>query len=430
MKPRISLHFTTGLALVLALSGCKKEAATPPKPTPKVRVALPLTQQTMDWDDYTGRVEAIQQVDIRSRVSGYINTISFSEGTVVKEGDPLFIIDPKPYQAELQRAEAESERAKAQAQLAQLEFDRAKKLSDQKVISIEEFDAKAANLSQGNSNVRSSEAAVETAKLNLDYCYIKAPVSGKASSAKVTVGNLVQPGGEILTTIVSQDPMYVYVDADENAFLRYQKMCQGGTVSSQAIPILLALSNETGFPHRGTLDFFDNRVDPNTGTIRMRGVFKNDPSFLTPGLFCRVRVPGSNPYEGMLLPDSAINTDQSQKYVLTVDKDNNVVYTKVELGPLNGGMRVIKSGLKADDHVILAGFHLAQPGKPVVPQLEKLELKEDLTGVLPPQAHDESTRTAAAALTTGKPAPEASDAPKAPAEVTAESGKSKPEGQD
>lgn len=417
------------LAAFAGLTACQEEAAAPPKPTPKVRVALPLTQETMDWDDYTGRVQAIQQVEIRSRVSGYINTISFTEGSLVKEKDPLFIIDPRPYEAELQRAEADLERAKAQAALAKLEFDRARTLTAQKVISVEEFDAKSANASQSNSNVRSAEAAVETAKLNLSFCYITAPVSGKVSSAKVTVGNLVQPGGEVLTTIVSQDPMYVYVDADENAFLRYKKMCEGKSVAEQSIPILLELSNETGYPHRGTLDFFDNRVDPNTGTIRMRGVFKNADGFLTPGLFCRVRVPGSAPYQGMLLPDSAINTDQSQKYVLTVGPENKVVYNKVELGPLNGGMRVIKSGIKSDDRVILAGFHMAQPGTVVEPQLEEIKLNEPLLGYLPPNGEDQALREAAGALANGHAAPEAPAAPPAPEAVTS-STKATQEGKD
>jgi multidrug efflux system membrane fusion protein len=401
------------LALAVSLAGCKKEVAAPAKPTPKIRVAHPLEQQTMDWDEYTGRVEAIQQVDIRSRVSGYINTISFTEGAVVKQGDLLFVIDPLPYQAELARAEAELERAKAQSDLAKAEFERARKLIEQKVISIEEFDAKAASASQASSNVRSAEAAAQSAKLSLSYCHITAPVDGRVSLAKVTVGNLVQPGGEILTTIVSQNPMYVYIDADELSYLRYQGMSKGKKSGldpqEKNVTILLALANETGWPHEGAFDFFDNRVDPNTGTIRMRAVFENKDNFLTPGLFARVRVPGSQPYQGMLLPDSAINTDQSQKYVLTVNADNKVEYKKVELGPLNDGFRVIKSGLSAQDRVVLAGFHAAPPGATVEPQLEKLELKTPDLGYNLPAKNKNATLEAAAQLASGLTAPAKDD---------------------
>lgn len=400
------------LFLILGLAACKQEATVAAPPTPEVPVATPLDMATMDWDDYTGRIEAIEQVDIRSRVSGYINKIEFKEGSVVQKGDQLFVIDPRPYQAELARAEAELERAKAQEQLTKLEFDRAKTLTDQKVISVEEFDAKAASASQSSSNVRGAEAAVETARLNLDYCYIKAPVAGKVSLARITEGNLVQPGGEILTTIVSQDPMYVTIDADENAFLRYKEMCGGKDLKTKTITILMALSNEKGYPHQGRLDFFDNRVDPNTGTIRMRAIFENKSGYLTPGLFARVRVPGSLPYEGLLLPDSAINTDQSQKYVLVAGPEGKVEYRKVELGPLNGGLRVVKSGLSAEDQVVLQGFHAAQPGSTVKPRLEELRIDEEALQFFPkPAATARDTAPTPADGASAEPAPEQEAAP-------------------
>jgi len=377
------LVFSLGLLLALAACG-KKEAAGPPQRPPlEITVAEPLEREGVDWDEFTGRVAAIEVVDIRARVDGYLTEIRFRDGDEVKKGDLLYVIDPRPYMAEVKRNEADLGRARAQLDLARQEHERAESLQKSRAIAAADFDAKVTALAQAQATVESGEAALDTARLNLEFCYIKAPVAGRLSRTTVTVGNLVESGKEVLTTLVSQDPMYVYFDADENALLRYQQMSSGGAGNwdaaekSKPVPVELALANETGYPHKGRLDFVDNRVDSNTGTIRLRGVFENPKGHLTPGLFARVRVPGSAPYTARLVPDPAIGTDQGNHFVLVVDAENKVQYRRVVLGPMHGGLRVIRSGLEPGEKIATTGLQMLTSGTLIAPKPVTLEIQTE-----------------------------------------------------
>lgn len=361
---------SVSVAVILATAaGCSKPAEQAgAQPAPELPVANPLQEKVIDWDVYTARVEATDNVDIRSRVGGYLSEVAFKDGDHVEKGTLLFVIDPRPYEAEVRRASGDLDQAKAQYDLAKLEYDRAESLRKKSVISSEEHDSKKTNLTQANSAIQSSEAALETAKLNLEFCRIKAPITGRVGQAMVTVGNLVQPAEKVLTTITSQDPMYVYFNADENSYLRYQELIGKKGWESAKMPVQLERANESNYPHAGTLDFVDNRIDPSTGTIRMRGVFENKDRLLTAGLFARVRVPSSEEYEAMLIPDSAVGNDQGQTFVLVVDDKNTVQHRPVELGPLYDGLRIIRSGLKPEDRVALSGLMIARPGMQIQPK--------------------------------------------------------------
>jgi multidrug efflux system membrane fusion protein len=369
----------SGLALVgLLLAGCGKpapEAGAPP--APELPVASPLQQKVTDWDIYTARVEATDIVDVRSRVGGYLSEVAFKDGDYVQKGTLLFVIDTRPYEAEVKRAAGVLEQARAQFGLAKLEYDRAASLRQKSVISSEEHDSKKANLTQANAAIQSSEAALDTATLDLEFCRIHAPISGRVGRAMVTVGNLVQPAEKVLTTIASQDPMYVYFNADENSYLRYQALLGKDGWGNGKMPVGLERADEKNFPHTGTLDFVDNRIDPSTGTIRMRGVFENKEGLLTSGLFARVRVPASEEYEALLIPDSAIGNDQGQNYVLVVDDKNTVQNRPVEIGPLYNGLRIIRSGLQPEDRIALSGLMVARPGTVIQPK--PTEIKPPVT---------------------------------------------------
>ncbi len=360
----------------LFLAACGKQgpaesAAPPPR---EITVAQPLQSEGIDWDEFTGRIEAVENVEIRTRVDGYLTDVSFSEGDLVKKGDLLFVIDPRPYEAEVRRTAAELERAKAQLLLAEQEHDRAESLRKTRAIAAADYDTKVTAFHQAKAAVESSRAAVDIAKLNLEFCHIKSPIDGRVGQRRVTQGNLVETGKDILTTLVSQDPMYVYFNADENALLRYQKISGSWTTQGEsAIPVELELADEAGFPHKGKLDFIDNRVDPGTGTIRLRGVFDNAKDRLTPGLFARVRVPGSEAYKAFLVPDAAIGTDQGKRFVLVVGADDVVEYRPVTLGPLRGGLRVIRTGLAAGEKIATTGLQLISSGAKITPKLISLE---------------------------------------------------------
>ena len=352
-------------------------------PPPKVTVSKPLQREVMEWDEYTGRLEAVDSVDVRARVSGYLQSIHFTDGQVVKEGDLLFVIDPRPYQAELDRAEAELKLAQARLSLAKNDLARAKNLLSARAISEEEADTRASDEKVAAATVQQAEAAVKAAKLNVEFTQVRAPISGLISRKYVTEGNLINggTGGTLLTTIVSLNPIYCYFDADEQSFLRYNRMGLEGLrpdKRTEESPAYLELADETGYPHKGYVDFLDNRVDMQTGTIRGRGVFENPDDILTPGLFARMKIVGSSPYEAILLPDEAVGSDQSQKYVLVVNPENNTVeYKQVQLGPLINGFRVIRSGVKPGDLVIVKGMQRVMPGAVVDPVVENLVVKND-----------------------------------------------------
>lgn len=367
----------TGLAIIaLAITnGCKNADApanTPPQgPPPNVKIAQPLNQNVTEWDEYTGRIEAVESVDVRSRVSGYLDKVNFKDGEKVKKGDLLFVIDPRPFKAQLDYATAELERIRSKKELAVNDMARAEKLFNVKAISKEEFDARQKGLREASAAVESASANVVTARLNLEFTQIRAPIDGRIGRELITPGNLVKSDDTLLTTLVSTDPVYVYVDADERAVLKYRRQIhQQGKLDTriEGTPVELALTDEADFPHRGALDYIAPREDTATGTVTLRGVFANADELLRPGFFARMRVRAGEPYPGLLLPDRAIGTDQAQRFVWVTNQDNQVEYRTVELGAHIGQSRVIRKGINAGDWVVIEGLQKLKPGIKVNPE--------------------------------------------------------------
>ena len=376
----------TGLVIIvfavlgLMLNACK-QGQPPLPPPPQVTVSKPVVREIMEWDEYTGRLEAVDTVDVRARVSGYLESIHFKDGQTVKAGDLLFVIDPRPYQAELDRAEAELRLAQARLSLAENDLKRAQHLVSARAISEEEADTKASDEQVAKATVEQAQAVVNAAKLSVEFTQVRAPISGLISRKNVTVGNLINggTGGTLLTTIVSLDPIYCYFEADEQSYLRYTHLEKEGMMPDQRQaenPAYMELSNETGYPHKGYVDFIDNRLDPNTGTIRGRGVFPNADNTLTPGLFARMKITGSGEYKAILVPDEAVGSDQSQKFVMVVNPENTVEYRQVTLGPMVNGLRVIRQGLTPEDRIIVNGLQRAMPGTKVSPVEEEIAIKD------------------------------------------------------
>jgi len=371
---------TVSLLLALAASpflfgGCKKAPAAPQQGPLPVNTIAAIEKEVIEWDEYTGRIEPVESVEIRPRVSGYITAIHFTAGpnVLVTKGDLLFTIDPRPYKAEFDRTEAEVKRADAALQLADIDFKRAQELLTKKTISSSEYDQKVAALNQAKASVAGAVAARDAAKLNLDFTEIHSPIDGRISDERVTVGNLVQPGAgaeSVLTTVVSVDPLYVYVDADENRILKYIKMDSEGTRSTarkEKRDAYMELANETGFPHEGHVDFIDNRLDPNTGTLRARAVFKNWNPLVTPGLFARLRIAGGPVGKAVLIPDRVVSSEQGVKFVFAVKPDNTVERRNLVTGSVLEGQRVVREGLKAGEQVISTRLQLLRPGMSVKP---------------------------------------------------------------
>ncbi|MEO8883202.1 MAG: efflux RND transporter periplasmic adaptor subunit [Devosia sp.] len=321
---------------VMLMSGCGKsgggQSAPPP---PQVTVAQVLEKKVKEWDEFTGRFQAVETVEIRPRVSGYIDKVAFTEGSQVKRGDLLFIIDPRPYKAEYDRAAAEVKRYKTALDLARIELVRVQRLKDSGAVSEEELDERKSTVAQGDANVAGAEAALETASLNLSFTRVTSPIDGRVSRAEVTRGNLVTGGingGTLLSSVVSMDPIYLYFDGDEQTYLKYTQMARSGERPSSRNapnPVQVGLANEEGFPHAGIMDFVDNQLNPQTGTIRARAVLPNKDGFFTPGLFARVQLLGSGEHQAILIEDRAVNTDQSQKYVLLLGANNQIEYRGV-----------------------------------------------------------------------------------------------------
>ena len=369
----VSLLTFGALAPILLLAGCADKPIDPP-PAPAVTVAAVPDRDITDWDEFTGRFEAVDAVEIRPRVSGYIGRVDFAEGKEVKKGEVLFEIDPRPYQADLARAQAELERARTGTELAAREVQRAKRLVDVQAISREEFDSRVSAQGQGDASVRAAEAAVRTASLNLEWTKVRSPIAGRVSRAEVTGGNLVQAGpptATLLTTVVSLDPIYVYFEGDEQTYLKYSRLAQAGSRPSSRDtknPIYMGLMNEDGlFPHQGYVDFVDNALNPATGTIRVRAVFSNKDRLFTPGLFARLKLVGSGRYHATLVLDRAVGTDQDKKFVLVLKPDSTVDYRSVQIGRLVDGLRVVTSGLKPGEQIVINGMQRARPGMKVTP---------------------------------------------------------------
>ena len=361
------------LSILLTTASCKKKSAPPQAPLP-VNVVTAVEKEVNEWDEFTGRLEAVESVEIRPRVSGYITEIRFQAGAIIKKDDLLYVIDPRPYQADFDRAAAEVKRMQAQEKLAQIELDRAKELRAKNTISASEFDQKAATYQGASAATASAVAAENAAALNLEFTQVKSPIDGRVSDERITLGNLVQPGAgpeNVLTTVVSVDPIYAKVDADENAILKYVKLSeQGKRVSARTakIPAWIELGNETDFPHEGYVDFVDNRLDPGTGTVRARVVLKNwNPNLITPGFFVRTRVAGATPYRAALIADNVISSQQGVKYAFVVKPDNTIERRTLETGGIFEGKRIVKNGLKDGEKVVSTRLQLLQPGMPVKP---------------------------------------------------------------
>jgi multidrug efflux system membrane fusion protein len=365
------------LAAALALAACGR-GDPPAPPPPQVTVAAVLEREINEWDEFTGRMQAVETVEIRPRVSGQVQRVAFEEGKEVKKGDVLFVIDPRPYRAELARAAAELERTRTRAALATRDLERARFLIEKQAISQEEFDLRTSALEENQAAIRAAEAQVADAGLDVEWATVRSPIDGRVSRAEVTEGNLVESGpGEatLLTTVVSLDPMYVYFEGDEQTYLKYGQLARSGSrASSRDVenPIFLGLANEEGFPHEGYVDFVDNQLDPSTGTIRARAVFSNADRLFTPGLFARLKLVGSGRYTARLVRDSAIGTDQDKKFVLVLQPDSTVEYRRIEPGRVVEGLRIVTSGLEGGEKIVVNGLQRVRSGMKVNPSEEPM----------------------------------------------------------
>lgn len=369
---------SAGALAFLLLAACSPPAPQAPPP-PAVTAAPAIGRTVNEWDEFTGRIEAVGYVEVRPRVSGFIEKVTFTEGKEVKQGDVLFVIDQREYRDALDRAEADLTRAKTQAALAKSESERAEPLVAENAISREEYDARVSSSAQANAGIQSAEAAVRTARLNLEWTQVRAPISGRVSRAEVTRGNVVAggaPSPTLLTTIVSLDPVYVYFEGDEQAYLRYNQLARDGSRESSRNarnPVRMGLANETGYPHTGYVDFVDNQLNPNTGTIRARAVFSNKDRFFTPGLFARIQLLGSGKFDAVLVQDGAIGTDQDRKFIYVLKPDSTVDYRDVELGRIVEGLRVIRKGVTPGENVIINGLQRIRPGMKVNATITTME---------------------------------------------------------
>ncbi|UXH78309.1 efflux RND transporter periplasmic adaptor subunit [Roseateles amylovorans] len=368
----------SGALLALTLAACGPQQQQQPQGgPPPVSVAPALQREVQEFDEFTARLEAPDTVEIRARVAGTLDKVHFREGQLVKKGDPLFTIDPRPFAAEVARAEAQVAAARTAADLSKSDLGRAEKLVAIQGVSQQEIDQLKSAVRNGDANIKAAEAALVQARLNLEFTQVKAPVTGRSSRANVTPGNLVTIGDPVLTTIVSSDRVYAYFDASEATFLKYVQATRAGNMPSQRTQpnkVLLGLANEQGYPHEGRMDFVDNRLNPATASIRGRAVFDNKDGYFTPGLFARVKLVGSGAYNAVLVPERAISTDQSRKLVLIVGPNNIVQPRPVKPGAQFDGFRAVE-GVKPGELVIVDGLQHAMPGAPVTPQTVKLDDK-------------------------------------------------------
>ena len=380
VRPLTAALGLAGLAAI-GLGGCDSANSKVPDGvaagagTP-ISAASVVEKQITETQEFSGRLEALERVAIRSRVGGFITAVNFKPGSEVKKGDVLFVIDPRPFQAELSRAEAAVASASAKAELAKLELNRAARLLDERAIAQREVDEKAAGLKELDANVRAAQAQVEMARLNLGYSRVHAPIDGRVGKAEITVGNLID-GTAVLTSVVSTERIYASFDGDEDTYLRV------GARSHQGRPVTVkvGLANETGFPHEGKLEFVDNQLDPQTGSVRMRATFANADHALVPGLFARVRLDGGNGGKelttALLISERAIGTDQNRKFVFVVGADNQAEYRPVTLGQAVDGLRVVREGLKAGEKIVVNGLQRVRPGAPLVPQIVAMDADPD-----------------------------------------------------
>jgi len=369
MTPSKAMITQLVLALFLTV-GIAEKAAAQGGPLP-VDVAKPIVKKVVDWDEFTGRFEAVQRVDIRPRVSGFVQEVKFRDGQLINEGDILFIIDPRPFIATLDQAKAALVAARAEQTRASVELKRGEELVESNTLAQSVLDQRRAEKLNADAQVAIAEATIRAAQLNVDFTEVRAPFQGRISDRKVNVGSLDSLNETIMATIVTIDPIHLVFTGSEGDFLRYSRLNLTGERKDSRTtpnPVEARLIDEEGWPHKGTMNFVDNELDANAGTIRARAVFENKNDFLAPGLFARLRLIGSGEYTALLLPDAAILSDQARKIVMISDKEGNVSAKTVKLGPINNGLRIVRSGITADDLVIVNGVQRARPGGKVLPQ--------------------------------------------------------------
>nr|WP_249163812.1 efflux RND transporter periplasmic adaptor subunit [Bradyrhizobium liaoningense] len=380
-----------GLLFALVLTGCDKKAQSQeaaPAP-PLVTVAQPVKRTVTDWDEFTGRFEAIQEVQVRARVGGFVNSVEFTDGAIVHAGDLLYIIDPRPFEAVASQAQGQLDDARAKAELAKRELDRGLNLVQTSAVSVQVVDQRRQALQAAYAAETQAEGALKAAQLNVEFTHVLAPITGRVSRHLVTPGNLVQgadSGATLLTSIVSLDPIYIYFDVDEATYQRNSRLWfEGKRPSSRdtSNPVQVTLTGETKPSHEGKMDFLDNRLDISTATLRSRAIVPNKDLSILPGQFGRVRIIGSSSYDALLIPDAAIATDQSRKIVFVVKTDNTVDVRSVVLGPLDGGLRVIREGLMPEDQVIVDGLQRARVGAKVTPKMAQAPADKTPAGTKP-----------------------------------------------
>lgn len=398
------------LALVVISACGKTPEATVAPAAAKVTVAKVLEQPINEWDEVTARLEAPETVQVRPRVSGQIDSVAFTDGELVKKGDLLFQIDPRPFQAEVDRLQAQLQQARATASNSANEAQRGERLRTNNAISAELADSRNTTAQESKAAVASIQAQLDLAKLNLSFTRVTAPITGRVSRAEITAGNIVTADTSPLTSLVSTDKVYAYFDADERVFLKYNQLARDGKRGA-VTPVYMGLSNETENPHLGQMNFVDNQVNPRTGTIRGRAVFDNSKGEYTPGLYARLKLVGSGTYSAMLIKDEAVGTDLGKKFVLVLDKDNKAIYRSVDLGPKLEGLRIVRSGLAKDDRIVVNGLQRVRPGSPVDPTET-------------PMASDQTL----AALQQQRQAYEASNQPKAQSKTDAKVAAATPRG--
>jgi len=396
LRPLAAAMVVAGLAAI-SLAGCDtangKTAEAPAAGGPPISAAAVVEKNVTETQEFSGRLEAIERVEIRSRVSGFITAVNFKPGSEVKKGDVLFQIDARPYQAELSRAEAAANSARAKADLAKLELARAEKLLADKAIAQREYDEKSSSLKELDANARAATAQAEAARLNVAYTQVVSPINGRVSKAEITLGNLVDASA-VLTSVVSLEKIYASFDGDEDTFLRVGTAANKG----QPVTVKVGLANETGFPHEGKLEFVDNQLDPRSGSVRMRATFANADNALVPGLFARVQLEGAGAGKpALLINDRAVGTDQNRKFVFVVGADSKAEYRPVTLGPQIDGLRVVRDGLKPGEKIVVNGLQRVRPGAPVTAEIVKMDFDPLAPAPAKPEAKKEEKVAAAAA---------------------------------
>jgi RND family efflux transporter MFP subunit len=387
---RLALAVTGALLFTaLASTGCDRpEARDEGKGQTAAQVAAvsvsrPIVEDVIEWDEYTGRFDAVDTVDVRARVSGYLDEVAFKDGQMVEKGALLFVIDPRPFERVRDQARAELAQAQTKSDNLVSDVERGKPLLERRIMSEKTYEDRANLLREAQAAVKVAEAKVASAELELSFTRMTAPISGRTSRASISQGNWVSAGilsnPTVLTTIVSQDPIHIYFDVSENNYIKYKRLAERGETKSAASPgasVEIALPDETSFVHKGQLDFIDNRLDAGTATLRVRAEVENKAQLFSPGMFARVRLAGSGKAPAVLLPDEAIATDQGSKYVLVVADDGAVSRKTVRLGPLSGGLRIVREGLAAADWVVVRGLQLARPGQKVQAKREALRVSQ------------------------------------------------------